>query len=121
MGVSLVSGLICGFFAGLFPHPKDIFDDDEHWFDVFYGDYLDQYNRDPDAVPEEPQATERVPVTETDKPFDEDNQKAAAEFDKGVEMIFHNSQNSGNQDVHHSRPVVENVDLAEGSIHSHSS
>jgi hypothetical protein len=50
LGIALISGAFCGFFASLLPHPHGIFDDDEHWFDVFYGDYLDQYNPDPDAI-----------------------------------------------------------------------
>ena len=50
LGIALIAGAFCGFFASLMPHPHGIFDDDEHWFDVFYGDYLYQYNPDPDAI-----------------------------------------------------------------------
>ncbi len=49
LGVAMFSGALCGFLASLLPHPQIIFDDEEHFVDVYYGDDLDKYNADPDA------------------------------------------------------------------------
>jgi hypothetical protein len=31
LGISIFSGALCAFLAGLLPHPVHIFDDDEHF------------------------------------------------------------------------------------------
>ncbi len=51
LGISIFSGALCGFLASLLPHLSQIFDDEEIFRDVIYGDDLDQYNADPDAQP----------------------------------------------------------------------
>lgn len=49
LAIAIFSGALCGFLANLLPHPRQIFDDDENFAEVNYGDDLDKYNADPDA------------------------------------------------------------------------
>ena len=51
LGISIFSGALCGFLASLLPHLGQVFDDEENFRDVVYGDDLDKYNLDPDQQP----------------------------------------------------------------------
>jgi len=62
--IALFSGALCGFIASLLPHPKTIFDDEEHWFDCFYGDVTDVYNVDTETDQNE-KAEEFTPAKDT--------------------------------------------------------
>lgn len=64
LGIAMFSGALCGFLAGLLPHPQIIFDDEEHFVDVYYGDDLDKYNADPDAKLEEIPFTARTDASQ---------------------------------------------------------
>lgn len=59
LAIALFSGALCGFLSSLLPHPRQIFDDDENFENVNYGDDLDKYNPDPEAEME----MEQIPDT----------------------------------------------------------
>lgn len=64
---AIASGALSGFLASRFPHIDQIFDDDEHFADVEYGDNLDVYNpyeTDTSQHKEVPQTENDVQVQE---------------------------------------------------------
>jgi hypothetical protein len=68
LAIAMFSGALCGFLASLLPHPKQIFDDDEHFAGVNYGDDLDKYNAETDVE------MEMEPVPDTARTEQDDKQ-----------------------------------------------
>jgi len=44
LGIAITSGLFAGFVASQLPHPESLFDDNEHFHEVEFGDDTDVYN-----------------------------------------------------------------------------